>query len=543
MATSNENLTINTSTRFWWRSLTDVDPITLEPLKRLRYPPFPLRADATVCTWFDGHVLGTYLISTGNFTHPLSRRELTREDCAALDAYLVQHRCARPPRRLRAARPHSPPPPPRPAPPARRLGKADVTTAYDNREDYNKTPTRENRVAMLQAAATDLLTSLFASASARGRPAAEASDGSSAAERAAADAARAVDPSHFSDEVHFPTLSEQAAAAVAANAGALGGSSWAAAGSSSSLTNGAMRGPAARINFSSSEQFPSLGGGVGGGEGEPPHAAAAGWGAASLRASRGPAAAAPTSAAARVSAGASATPPTASDFPSLGGGLAGGARGAPSLAGCSSRAPWAEAALAPARPSSSADVRRRAGAAPPGSAAFDYDNNEYMHIQAEAPEPRARRPQGPPPRVDDEASFPGLAAALAASAAADGTHAPKRFPAGGGGAPEAPELGEIAQRSAQALAAVRAALGARAAGREPRAAAQLVAAGEAEVRRLCAKLQAGGLPADGFLAKFQAVVGGREAAAALLPQVVSLLPDAQGRKAVGLCYAAAYLRE
>jgi hypothetical protein len=87
------DLQLNTSGRFWWRSLTDVDPITLEPLKRLRYPPFPLRADATVCTWFDGHVLGTYLISTGNFTHPLSRRELSREDCEALDAYLVQHRC------------------------------------------------------------------------------------------------------------------------------------------------------------------------------------------------------------------------------------------------------------------------------------------------------------------------------------------------------------------------------------------------------------------------------------------------------------------
>ena len=90
------DLSVSTSGRFWWRSLTDVDPITLEPLKRLRYPPFGLRADDVVSTWFDGHVLATYLVSTGNFCHPLSRRELTREDCQALDAYLLQNRSASP---------------------------------------------------------------------------------------------------------------------------------------------------------------------------------------------------------------------------------------------------------------------------------------------------------------------------------------------------------------------------------------------------------------------------------------------------------------
>ena len=125
-----------------------------------------------------------------------------------------------------------------------------MTTAYDNREDYNKTPTRENRIATLQAAATDLLTSLFASVSARDRPAVVdgAADGSAAAERAAADAARAVDPSHFSDEAHFPTLLSEAAAAAGGGSASLG-SSWA-TGASASLTNGALRGPAARINFS-----------------------------------------------------------------------------------------------------------------------------------------------------------------------------------------------------------------------------------------------------------------------------------------------------
>lgn len=437
----------------------------------------------------------------------------------------------------------------------RRLGKPDVTTAFDNREDYNKTPTRENRVAMLQAAATDLLTSLFASASARDRSGADASsEPAGAAERAAADAARAVDPSHFSDETHFPTLSEQAAAAAAANAaaGALGGT-WGNASASASLTNGAMRGPAARINFNSAEQFPSLGGGggpSGGGSGEAEaqqSAAATSWAAAGARTGKPAGVPAAQSAASRISA----APPTAADFPSLGGGSGGGGGGSrgcvPSLSGCSARAPWAEAALQPAR--------KKVGAAPPGSAGFDYDNNEYMRSSAEPAEPpaRPRKPQGPPPRVDDEASFPGLAAAVAASAAAaaqasaaaaGGGRQQQQTGATGARQPQqlSPELAEIAKRSAQALTAVRAALTARAAGREARAVSQLVSAGEAEVRRLCAKLQGGELAAEAFLTKFQAVVGGKEAAAALLPQLISLLPDAQGRKAVGLCYAAAYLR-
>lgn len=87
------DLTTSANGRYWWRTLTDSDPITLEPLKRLRYPPFELRASETVATLFDGRVLATYLISTGNFVHPISRRELTREDCLALDQYLTANRC------------------------------------------------------------------------------------------------------------------------------------------------------------------------------------------------------------------------------------------------------------------------------------------------------------------------------------------------------------------------------------------------------------------------------------------------------------------
>eukprot|EP00302_Diacronema_sp_CCMP2436_P010145 CAMPEP_0179904604 /NCGR_PEP_ID=MMETSP0982-20121206/42013_1 /TAXON_ID=483367 /ORGANISM="non described non described, Strain CCMP 2436" /LENGTH=270 /DNA_ID=CAMNT_0021804483 /DNA_START=35 /DNA_END=845 /DNA_ORIENTATION=- len=261
---ASDNISVNTNGRFWWRSLTDVDPITLEPLKRLRYPPFPLRADAHVCTWFDGHVLGTYLISTGNFTHPLSRRELTREDCVQLDAYLELHNelpcpCSTvhgdgPAHRTTSALAHrittAFAPLSLPSSCARRLGKPDVVLAYDNKEDYNKPPSRESRVAALQHAATDLLTALFATATQRTRD----PEPSQPLDRAAADAARAVDPSQFYDEQHFPGLSEQAATAAAQAASG----SW--GGASPALTNGALRGPAARLNLTSADHFPALGG-------------------------------------------------------------------------------------------------------------------------------------------------------------------------------------------------------------------------------------------------------------------------------------------
>ena len=45
----------------WWKKLTDVDPISLEPLRALRYPPFRCRADPELphwytSDWFDGKV-------------------------------------------------------------------------------------------------------------------------------------------------------------------------------------------------------------------------------------------------------------------------------------------------------------------------------------------------------------------------------------------------------------------------------------------------------------------------------------------------------
>ena len=83
---------------YWWKSelAHEEDPISLEPLRKLRYPPFRLRADPELphwvsADWFDGRVLASYLVSTGRFAHPISRRELARNECAALDAYLREH--------------------------------------------------------------------------------------------------------------------------------------------------------------------------------------------------------------------------------------------------------------------------------------------------------------------------------------------------------------------------------------------------------------------------------------------------------------------
>jgi hypothetical protein len=39
---------------------------------------------------YAGKVLSRYLVSTGNFTHPVSRRPLTRAECVALDDYMTR---------------------------------------------------------------------------------------------------------------------------------------------------------------------------------------------------------------------------------------------------------------------------------------------------------------------------------------------------------------------------------------------------------------------------------------------------------------------
>ena len=119
----------------WWRRLTDCDPISLEPLRRLRVPPFNLATDEEHACWFDGKLLANYLVSSGSFLHPISRRGLTGDDCLKLDAHLVEHR----------------------------LGKACVKHAFDHVEDYKKQQSPENQVLRMQAEANAVLRSLYAS--------------------------------------------------------------------------------------------------------------------------------------------------------------------------------------------------------------------------------------------------------------------------------------------------------------------------------------------------------------------------------------------
>ena len=121
--------------RWWARELSTVeDPISLEPLRVLAYPPFQCKADPelahrTDSDYFDGHVLSMYLVSTANFVHPISRRDLTREECVALDHYCTLHG----------------------------LCGAHVTHVFDS-AGSSKDATA---VAMMQAQAGDVLQSLF----------------------------------------------------------------------------------------------------------------------------------------------------------------------------------------------------------------------------------------------------------------------------------------------------------------------------------------------------------------------------------------------
>ena len=41
--------------------------------------------------FFDGAVLATYLVSTATFCNPMTRTPLTRDDCRALDEYLLEN--------------------------------------------------------------------------------------------------------------------------------------------------------------------------------------------------------------------------------------------------------------------------------------------------------------------------------------------------------------------------------------------------------------------------------------------------------------------
>ena len=67
-----------------------MDPITLDPLCRLPYAPFGLRAPSGFMHYFDGRVLGSYLVSSGTFLNPMTGLPVARADCERLDAYLAK---------------------------------------------------------------------------------------------------------------------------------------------------------------------------------------------------------------------------------------------------------------------------------------------------------------------------------------------------------------------------------------------------------------------------------------------------------------------
>lgn len=72
----------------WWHSLKFQEcPITLESLATLPYPPFSLKSGESV-SYFDGLALASYIVSRGVFQNPLTRQDITMEDCRRLDEYL-----------------------------------------------------------------------------------------------------------------------------------------------------------------------------------------------------------------------------------------------------------------------------------------------------------------------------------------------------------------------------------------------------------------------------------------------------------------------
>ena len=100
----------------WWRHIEDCDPISLEPLKELSYPPFVLFNDGDNPgrgQKYDGRLLANYIVSTGRFECVTTRRyacalfayqynlfnvfikptsrPFGRPECVALDEYLAEH--------------------------------------------------------------------------------------------------------------------------------------------------------------------------------------------------------------------------------------------------------------------------------------------------------------------------------------------------------------------------------------------------------------------------------------------------------------------
>lgn len=125
----------------WWTDPSvfgdrDCDPISLEPLAELEYPPFGLQEQG-VWHFFDGAVLATYLVSTATFCNPMTRSPLSRDCCRELDDYLLTNG-------LRAG-----------------LKDVLVTHAYDLLEMTRKGQDVGAMITRSQREATTVLNSLF----------------------------------------------------------------------------------------------------------------------------------------------------------------------------------------------------------------------------------------------------------------------------------------------------------------------------------------------------------------------------------------------
>lgn len=360
-----DDVNLDRSRPFWWRRLTDCDPISLEPLRRLRVEPFELAAseETSHSYFFDARLLASYLVSSGSFAHPISRRELTRDDCVRLDAHLRKHR----------------------------LGKACVEHAWENKEDYKRQNAATSQVRDIQAEATELLRAFYAASGhdsgalrgggRGGRGRGFGRGGGGGGEEAAA-RHDYVDEEEFVESVplggaqissaaDFPSLGDASvpppAAATPLQA------SWLGRG------GGGLSPAASGVDLANAEAFPSLGG-AGRGGGAP--LSAGGWGGRGGAALRQPAAAPAGGASLAAFAGAQGgrEPPavdSAEAFPSLGGGPA--PRPSSSAAGVGG---WSRA------------VASAAPAPPPTMAQTAFASAE------------------PPPSIDSAEAFPTLGAAM-----------------------------------------------------------------------------------------------------------------------------------
>lgn len=155
----------NQKKKAWLKYLPEgsMDPISLEPLDTMLYPPFALKisepydpvpewptkedmnSETPIHHLFDGRVLAYYLVSQLQFIDPLNRRDLTRPEIENLDEYLRRHR----------------------------LGKAGVEEAYDNNGITISAAgqlgqTAAGRNAILQQEARNILNAIFVDNGARG---------------------------------------------------------------------------------------------------------------------------------------------------------------------------------------------------------------------------------------------------------------------------------------------------------------------------------------------------------------------------------------